>query len=251
MSSPDSSNFAKYLAITIAVVALSAGSGYLVAGLMKPQPRQETQKVATTTTDTDNPRTESATSPTPAKPQENKPKDNDFTAPGAPHISIEEEKAPASKDSSTVASDNKNDKDPDAGQEGVTTGDTKQNTSPDSDNMPSAVTQPSSGSNNNDPDYEQTGPTVTNEPSQSGESSTGRAQYRVMVGTFDQKENARNVSDVLSKRKYATTTTEEHKGDRIVYHVQVGAYRSKTSAEKISNDLQSQGYPAFITTIKD
>lgn len=84
---------------------------------------------------------------------------------------------------------------------------------------------------------------------QPGKSQTdsGRTQFRVQTGAYTDESNARSVADTLRSQGFSASTRSERDGDHLVYKVQVGAYRSKNGASKAADDLQKKGYPAFIS----
>lgn len=68
--------------------------------------------------------------------------------------------------------------------------------------------------------------------------------YRVQVGAYLLKFNAKNMANKLAKDGYSSICKYYDKQ----YHVQVGAYSSKENAEKMASQLQAKGYKTFITT---
>lgn len=82
-----------------------------------------------------------------------------------------------------------------------------------------------------------------------GQSDSGKSQFRVQTGAYTDESNARSIADLLRSQGYVTSTRSERDGDHLVYKVQIGAYRSKNGADKAADDLQKKGYPAFISPI--
>ena len=269
-----SNNGVKYLAAVVAIVAVCVPVGYLLAGRSQPTtPAPENVIPQSLPSDTPAPQ------PKPARVAITPRATNgDYTAPGAPHVEITEERTPSLIDTSNQQP--KADKTPastpdaEASQEAAPTPKdtditTPTDTSPDPDsttvpdgspNAPVTPPAPPADSNSpvpppatpaqpSDPDVEQIGTGHTDpEASQQGD-TTAKSQFRVQTGSFATADNAKTLADALHRRGYATSTHSERDGDKTVYKVQIGAYRNRAAADKAAQDLQSSGYPAYVSPI--
>jgi len=212
-----------------------------------------------------------------------------YTAPGAPHIVIEEESQPIIRRLTPPPAPAA---DPEATQEAAPvtpkpapdeaqTTDTTRTPSSDTGAPPPSTPENSSGTPTPatpapagpppppaDPDFEhvnspkpapggsdpasgQQGGRTPSDRSQDNRSQPDatKVQFRVQTGAYTDESNARSVADTLRSQGYTTSTRSERDGDHLVYKVQVGAYRSKNGANKAADDLQKKGYPAFISPI--
>ncbi len=255
-------NAVKYLARSVAIVAVAFGVGYYVIGGARPQPTPPENVVPANVAP--------PTAPAPAKPviigRAPRTQNGEYTAPGAPRISIVEERSPSLLDTSKLQPKPAvKPADSEASQEAAPTpkpvaaDTTPADTASDGTDTPApspdapTATPPDDGTTpapdakaSADPDTEKVaGASGDSEAGQDGVS--GKAQFRVQAGTFVAPENAKALADALRRRGYATSTRPQRDGDKTVYQVQVGAYRTKSAADKAAQDLQSSGYPASVS----
>ena len=202
--------------------------------------------------------------------------DGNYTAPGAPRITIQEESAPTMRRvNRTVPTPPA---DTEASQEAPPTPKPSSNQTPDTnssnpapssdtpappDSAPSDTSSPApappkdnSAPNppaQTDPDFEHVTKPTDPESGQQGTGqvpqSGGKAQYRVQTGAYTDEGNARSIADQLRGQGYTTSTRSERQGDHLVYKVQAGAYRSKNGATKAAEDLQKKGFPAYVSPL--
>ena len=201
-----------------------------------------------------------------------------YTAPGAPHIVIQEEKQPILRRAAPLTPP----PDPEATQEAAPpapapptdqTAPADTANTPANDSAPAPTGTPDTGSGAPgpaaptpanpapaDPDFEHVNsgvkppPPVNSSDPESGQQGggsgdSGKVQFRVQTGAYTDESDARSIADQLRGQGYSTSTRSERNGDHLVYKVQVGAYRSKNGASKAADDLQKKGYPAFISPI--
>lgn len=71
--------------------------------------------------------------------------------------------------------------------------------------------------------------------------------YRVQVGTFRVRENARRVSNDVSRFGVAQMKEIEQEGERL-YQVRVGAFKTMSDAEATLNLIQQSGYQDALLT---
>jgi rare lipoprotein A len=71
--------------------------------------------------------------------------------------------------------------------------------------------------------------------------------YRVQVGTFRVRENARRVSNDVSRFGVAQMKEIEQEGERL-YQVRVGAFKTMSDAEAALNLIQQSGYQDALLT---
>lgn len=256
--SNSSNNSVKYLAGSVAVVAVAFCIGYFVIGGSRPQPTPPENVVP--------PNVAAPAAPAPAKPaiiaRAPRTQNGEYTAPGAPRIRIVEERNPSLLDTSKMQpKPAAKSSDSEASQEAAPTpktvstvisptdagSDSTDNTAPNTDTAPpdGGTPSPTVTGTNPDPDTEKVSGTGAGEVGQDGVSS--KTQFRVQAGSFVASENAKALADALRRRGYVTSTRAERDGDRTVYKVQVGAYRTKSAADKAAQDLQSSGYPASVS----
>ncbi len=270
-----SNTVVKVLGAGFAVIAGGAAFGYLFGSAHLPRPAEQTAapSVSTTLPLTPAPKL----NPSLIHPHT---ANGNYTAPGAPRITIEEQSEPILR---RVTPPPAPAADPEASQEATvptvkptpettpadTTSPAPSDTSsaspsPDTNSSPAAPaasTPPSPAPA--DPDFERVntpkpgasdsdtnpqGAPAGDKP-QPGKSQTdsGRAQFRVQTGAYTDESSARTVADTLRSQGFTASTRSERDGDHLVYKVQVGAYRSKNGASKAADDLQKKGYPAFIS----
>ena len=270
-----SSAVVKVLGAGFAVIAGGAAFGYLFGSARLPHPPVQTT-----------PPTVSATLPLTPAPKLNPAlihphtANGNYTAPGAPRITIEEQSEPILR---RVAPPAPPAADPEASQEATVTpskntatetapADTTTSASDTGSAAPSPDTSPNAPAPAvssppgpppaaADPDFERVNspkPSPSDpeagqqgsDKSQNGKSQTDtgvRPQFRVQTGAYTDESSARSVADTLRSAGFAASTRSERDGDHFVYKVQVGAYRSKGGASKAAGDLQKKGYPAFIS----
>lgn len=278
MARSQSSGVLKGIGVGAAVIIGSVTIGYLFGGIHETHPGVQPAQppVSATLTPTPN------LAPPAVHPRTT---NGNYTAPGAPRITIEEESQPVIRrvapPVTTPAAD------PEATQEaapvtpkpaaneakttGITpapAGDAPTPSTPDSaangTSSPTAPTPASPPPAPTDPDFEHvnTPPSGASSPDggqQGGKTPSDRnqdnrtqtdatkVQFRVQTGAYTDESNARSVADTLRGQGFSASTRSERDGDRLVYKVQVGAYRSKNGADKAAGDLQKKGYPAFIS----
>ncbi len=282
MARSQSSGVLKGIGVGAAVIVGSVTIGYLFGGLRDAHPGVQPAQPPVSTTLTP--------SPTLAPPAVHPRTTNgNYTAPGAPYITIEEESQPiirrvtppvttpaadpeATQEAASVtpkpaASESKTTdttRTP-AGDAGTPTPGTPDNatngipspTTPTPVSPPPApadpdfehMNTPPSGASN--PDGGQQGGKTPSDHAQDNRTQTDatKVQFRVQTGAYTDESNARSIADSLRSQGFSASTRSERDGDRLVYKVQVGAYRSKNGADKAAGDLQKKGYPAFISPI--
>ena len=271
-----SNTVVKVLGAGFAVIAGGAAFGYLFGSAHLPHPAEQTA-----------PPSVSATLPVTPAPKLNPAlihphtANGNYTAPGAPHITIEEQSEPILRRVAPLPAPAA---DPEASQEATvppvkpaapaaTPTDTTNSpdtgsAAPSSDTSPGASppavsSPPPLSAAPADPDFERvnTPKPSTSDPESGQQGSPGdksqtnksqtdtgvRAQFRVQTGAYTDESSARTVADTLRSQGFTASTRSERDGDHLVYKVQVGAYRSKNGASKAADDLQKKGYPAFIS----
>lgn len=278
MARNQSNTVVKVLGLGFAVIAGGAALGYLFGSAHLPHTGEQTPQPAVSATLPPVPKLNpSAIHPHTAN--------GNYTAPGAPRITIEEQSQPILR---RVTPPPAPAADPEASQEATVpaqttpapaavTADTTRpapadtgTPAPTSDTAPSgSVTPPIPATPSPppapaDPDFEHVNgpkPTAPKPPDpeagqqggdkpQDGKSQTdtgGRPQFRVQTGAYTDESSARTTADSLRSQGFSASTRSERDGDHLVYKVQVGAYRSKNGASKAADDLQKKGYPAFIS----
>ena len=276
MARSQSSGALKSIGVGAAVIAGGAAIGYYLLGSVRDThssiPPAPTPAVSSTLT------------PPSIVPSSIHPHtaNGDYTAPGAPHIVIEEERQPIIRRVSPPPAPAS---DPEASQEAAPTppkpaaaetvpSDTTQpapspaETTPETDGggstpSPAAPTPAAPPSPPADPDFEHVNtpkpaPGASDpESGQQGGDKTqgerlpdpGKVQFRVQTGAYTDESSARSAADTLRSQGFTTSTRSERDGDHLVYKVQVGAYRSKVGADKAVGDLQKKGYAAYISPI--
>ena len=276
MARSQSNPVVKVLGAGFAVIAGGAAFGYLFGSAHLSRPAEQTALPAVSTTLPPAPKL----NPSLIHPHT---ANGNYTAPGAPHITIEEQSQPILR---RVAPPPAPAADPEASQEAAATpvkpapettpADTTSPPAADSGSAAPAPATTSTGPSAStdsappppptapaDPDFEhvngprQTAPKPADPEAgqqggkpQDGKSQTdtgGRAQFRVQTGAYTDESNARSVADTLRSQGFSASTRSERDGDHLVYKVQVGAYRSKNGASKAADDLQRKGYAAFIS----
>lgn len=266
MARSNSNGALKFVGAGAAAIVGGVAIGYLFGGARTPHPTEQTVP---------------QTPPAVTAPERSAPPPDtklhagsgNYTAPGAPHITIREESAPtlrrvnrtvptppadteASQEATPpakLATDQSLDTNtPDANNSSSNDSSTPNPTpsaSPDTSDTPPAPpkdnTQPSKPAPA-DPDFEHVVKPKDTESSQEGGS---KAQYRVQTGAYTDEGNARSVADQLRGQGYTASTRSERDGDHMVYKVQAGAYRSKNGANKAVGDLQKKGFSAYVTPI--
>lgn len=72
--------------------------------------------------------------------------------------------------------------------------------------------------------------------------------YRVQVGAFSKKDNAKNYQKTMEAAGYTSTFIQEvTTNSGTLYKVQLGAFTVKDNAVKLRDELQSKGFSAFIS----
>lgn len=248
----------KFVGAATAAIVGGVAIGYLFGGAHATRPTETVVQQPTPVVST----------PTPSlKPPTIRPRaaNGDYTAPGAPHIVIQEEKSPILRRVARTVPSGMTD--PEAPQEAAPpprpnrpAAPAKPNetdnpdastppapTPPDdatssaADNTPPSATPPSPS----DPDFEHVGKPADPESNQEG----SKAQFRVQTGSYTDESKARSDADALRSQGFTTSTRSEREGDHLVYKVQVGAYKSRNGANKAADDLQKKGYPAYVSPI--
>jgi cell division protein FtsN len=271
-----SSTVLKFVGACAAVIVGGVAFGLLFGSVRDPHPSVQPAPTPVSTT---------LTPPPSIVPSSIHPRttNGDYTAPGAPHIVIEEERQPIIHRMTPPPTPPP---DPEATQEAAplppkpspdetAPSDTTQTTPSNSGTTPPSTPETNSGGSPSpaapapasppaappDSDFEHVNPpkptpgTTDPESGQQGGSSgsaqndSSKVQFRVQTGAYTDESNARSVADTLRDQGYSTSTRSERDGDHLVYKVQVGAYRSKNGADKAAGDLQKKGYPAFISPI--
>lgn len=275
MARSQSNTVVKVLGAGFAVIAGGAAFGYLFGSAHLPHPAEQTTPPAV-----------SAALPLPSAPKLNpslihpRTANGNYTAPGAPRITIEEQSEPILR---RVTPPPAPAADPEASQEATvppvktpataTPDDSVSGTpadtgsavpSPDARpgaSAPAVSTPPPPPPAPADPDFERVNPPKPGasdpetgqqggDKAQNGRTQTDtgiRPQFRVQTGAYADESNARSVADTLRSQGFTASTRSERDGDHLVYKVQIGAYRSKNGASKAADDLQKKGYPAFIS----
>lgn len=274
MARSQSNTVLKVLGVGAAVIAGGAAFGYLFGGAhLSHTPEQTSQPPVSTILPPAPKLNPSSIHPHLAN--------GNYTAPGAPHIVIEEQSQPILR---RVAPPRVPAADPEATQEAP-----PKEALPSAETTPTDTTQPKTGDTSGtpltpdtnsggtipvvtppppspapaDPDFEHingapkpTPSTADPENGQQGDkppgakADTGGAQFRVQTGAYTDESSARSAADTLRSQGYPTSTRSERDGDHLVYKVQVGAYHSKTGATKAADSLQKKGYSAFISPVE-
>ena len=274
MARSQSSSALKYVGAAAAAIAGGVAIGYLFGGARTLHPSVQPVQPPVSATLTPAP----ALNPSAIHPRRT---NGNYTAPGAPHIDIQEESQPILR---RTAPPSTPPADPEATQEAppappavqpapadtgnTTPGSTDTSTPPNGTSLagpantggapgPAAPAGPTPAPA--DPDFEHvntggsTAPNATDpEAGQQGgpnQGNSGKVQFRVQTGAYTDESDARSVADQLRGQGYATSTRSERQGDHLVYKVQVGAYRSKNGASKAADDLQKKGFPAYVSPI--
>ncbi len=275
MARSQSSGVLKGIGVGAAVIVGSVAIGYLFGGLRDAHPGVQPAQPAVSTTLTPNP----APAPPAVHPRTT---NGNYTAPGAPRITIEEESQPVIRriapPVTTPAAD------PEATQEAATvTPKPASNEAKTTDTTPLPSTDagtptpstPDSATNGTpspaapaspppapaDPDFEHvntpapgasapaSGQQGGKTPDPRTQTDATKVQFRVQTGAYTDESSARSIADTLRSQGFSASTRSERDGDHLVYKVQVGSYRSKNGADKAAGDLQKKGYPAFISPI--
>lgn len=253
MARSNSSGVGLFVAAAIAVVAAGAAIGYYVIGGSRSNgtggPTQVVQQTAP-------PAGPSLPGAAPAPAVRPHKRGTDYTAPGAPHISIKEDKNPILRDDPLHKPKRPSETpdiptpDSEASQENGTAAPPAH--SPDA---PTGDTNPDTAPTGHDSEANQegSGPPAPPKPAPAGAAPLpARAQYRVQAGAFVDSRNARELADSLRAQGYeADMRTDKDSGGRTVYKVQVGAYRSRDAAEKAASELKSQGIDASVAPISE
>ncbi len=270
----------KALGVGAAVVAGGITIGYLFGSVRDTHPSVQPAQPPVSATLTP--------APAPAPPAVHPRTTNgNYTAPGAPRITIEEESQPIIR--RVIPSVTTPATDPEATQEAApvtpkpaaSTAQATDTPRPASDTGTTPASAPDSAANGTsspaapvpagpppapaDPDFEHvnTPPSASDPESgqQGGKTPSDRTQdnrtqtdatkvqFRVQTGAYMDESNARSVADTLRSQGFSASTRSERDGDHLVYKVQIGAYRSKNGADQAAGDLQKKGYPAFISPI--
>ena len=61
------------------------------------------------------------------------------------------------------------------------------------------------------------------------------------------KDVSRNLLQMEQKEKESATNVQSEESEDIIYRVQVGAFRKKENAKRLENQLEKEGYEAWIT----
>lgn len=279
MARSQSSGVLKGIGVGAAVIVGSVTIGYLFGGLRDAHPGVQPAQPPVSTT--------LAPAPNLAPPAVHPRTTNgNYTAPGAPRITIEEESQPvirrvappvtmpaadpeATQEAASVtpkpASNEAKTTDTtplpstDAGTPTPSTPDSAPNGTP-SPATPAPASPPPAPA---DPDFEHvntpkpapgasdpaSGQQGGKTPDPRTQTDAMKVQFRVQTGAYTDESSARSIADTLRSQGFSTSTHSERDGDHLVYKVQVGAYRSKNGADKAAGDLQKKGYPAFISLI--
>ncbi len=269
MARSNSNGTLKFVGLGAVAIVGGVAIGYLVGGVRASHPTEQVVEQPA-------PAISAPVTP-PAAPPIVRPHINgDYTAPGAPHITIREESAPtlrrADRTVPTPPADTE------ASQEAtppVKAKPTKEqsdaqpsdNTAPSDTATPAAAPAPDAGAPTDDskppappqppadPDFEHVGkpPAAPEAGQEGGKGQSGqngaKAQYRVQTGSYTNESNARSITDQLRDQGYTASTHSERDGDHLVYKVQAGAYRSRSGASKAAGDLQKKGFPAYVAPI--
>ena len=270
MARSNSSGALKFVGAGAAAIVGGVAIGYLFGGARTPHPTEQI---------TPQPAPAVTAPARSAPPPDTKlhAGSGNYTAPGAPDITIHEESAPtlrrvnrtaptppADTEASQEASPAKPTLDhaldtntPDTSTNGdATNGDATNATpnltpgaSPDNSDTPPAPPKDNTPPNKPapaDPDFEHV---VKPKDTESGQEGAPKAQYRVQTGAFTDEGSARSIADQLRGAGYTASTRSEMEGDHIVYKVQAGAYRSKNGANKAAEHLQKRGFSAYVSPI--
>ena len=271
MASSQSSTALKFIGAGAAVIAGGAAFGYLFGSVRDTHPTFQPVQAPVSSTLAPSP----VPSPAGIHPRTT---NGNYTAPGAPHIVIEEDRPvlrralpPPAPPSDSEATQEAAPAAPRPAAE-TTPADTAHavpsdtgtppTANPDTTTSPAAPTPAAPTPAPADPDFEHingspkpaAGPSDPENSQQGGQGQggsqgDGTKQFRVQTGAYTDESNARSVADTLRSQGYSASTRSERDGDHLVYKVQVGAYRSKNGANKAADDLQKKGYPAFISPI--
>ncbi len=263
MARNNSNSTLKFVGAATAAIVGGIAIGYLFGGAHTPRPAEPVVEQPTPVVSTPT----SSLKPPTIRPRAT---NGNYTAPGAPHIVIQEEKTPILRRVARTAPPETTD--PEAPQEAAPpvkpnkpaapvkpsdaapsdTSTTPTPTTPTDTSAPPATdnsgssTPPSAPTAPSDPDFEHVGKPADPESNQQG---GGKAQFRVQTGSYTDESKARSDADALRSEGFTTSTRSEREGDHMVYKVQVGAYKSRAGASKAADDLQKKGYPAYVSPI--
>ena len=248
--------------IVLALVAVFGGAavGYFLLASPHAAPRLDQVQVA------QSPGGDSSATPQTTVPERDpspKKHGTDYTAPGAPHIDITEEKTPSLTDGSRTAKASVPDEfkkpdgsDSEASQQDVPTPpvDTASGTGSTNGSTSDNPKQPGDQSPNPaDQDYEKIGgrdaQSNSPQPGNDGDLSKGKPLFRVQTGSFIAERNAQGLADALKRRGYTASSRSEQIDDKTVYKVQTGAYHTREAANRAALALQRSGYPAYVSPI--
>ena len=267
MARSNSNGTLKYVGLGVVAIVGGVAIGLLVGGMRASHaPEQIAQQPA--------PAVSAPVMPSAAPPVVRPHINGDYTAPGAPRITIREESAPtlrrADRTVPTPPADTEASQEAtppvktkpakDSSDAAPTDTPTPSDTAP---AMPAPAPDAATPSDDSkppapppapaDPDFERVGKPADPESGQEGgKSQSGqdsKAQYRVQTGSYTDESNARSIADQLRGQGYTASTHSERDGDHLVYKVQAGAYRSRSGAAKAAGDLQKKGFPAYVAPI--
>ena len=75
--------------------------------------------------------------------------------------------------------------------------------------------------------------------------------YKVLVGTYKQKENAEAIYTKLKDEGYDPYIEAIEKDNETVYRVQIGAFKNIDNANSLAEELRKKGYNAWTHVAKD
>ncbi|NCO36401.1 MAG: hypothetical protein AUJ92_04745 [Armatimonadetes bacterium CG2_30_59_28] len=111
----------------------------------------------------------------------------------------------------------------------------------------SARPKPTSTSSNTSKHPVSPGEPRTQPRVESTSASDSPTTYRVVVGSFQSKDNSALMASELQKKGYYTFTAKQIVKGKPVYRVQVGAFSESERAEQVRRELESQGYTARVS----
>jgi cell division septation protein DedD len=98
----------------------------------------------------------------------------------------------------------------------------------------------------------QTAPQVDQPPAPSEDQSIeSNVVYKVLVGTYKQKENAEAIYTKLRDENYDPYIEAVVKDSETVYRVQIGAFKNIDNANSLAEELRKKGYNAWTHVAKD
>ena len=86
----------------------------------------------------------------------------------------------------------------------------------------------------------------TQPPAVKPKASNNTLNFKVIVGTFTQIENAKNFVKMLQKNKVDTYIWTQNKNNTTLYRVQAGAFKDYQSANQLVKSLQTKKIDSYV-----